>query len=103
MLVEKELIKKAKEKLGDENAVIISGLLQLEDYDEKNLKACCPYHNEDTASFIYNKRNQSFHCFGCGKTVDIIDVLMGRLAMPLMPSQVSCLISPSSRPRSSFR
>lgn len=76
MLVEKELIKKAKEKLGDENAVVISGLLQLEDYDEKNLKACCPYHNEDTASFIYNKRNQSFHCFGCGKTVDIIDVLM---------------------------
>lgn len=76
MLIEKELIKKAKEKLGDENAVIMADLLGLDHFDEKNLKACCPYHDEDTASFIYNKKNYSFHCFGCSKTVDIIDILM---------------------------
>lgn len=76
MLIEKELIKKAKEKLGDENAVIMADLLGLDHFDEKNLKACCPYHDEDTASFIYNKKNYSFHCFGCSKTVDMIDILM---------------------------
>lgn len=76
MLVDKNDIEKAKEKLGDDNAFIIAELLDLEDFDEKNLKACCPYHSEDTASFIYNKKNYTFHCFGCSKTVDIIDVLM---------------------------
>lgn len=76
MLIDKKDIEKAKEKLGDKNAFLIADLLELDNFDEKNLKACCPYHNEDTASFIYNKRNYTFHCFGCNKTVDIIDVLM---------------------------
>lgn len=53
-------------------------LLELENFDEKNLRACCPYHNEDTPSFIYNKKNKTWHCFGCDKTVDIIDILMGK-------------------------
>lgn len=76
MLIEKADIEKAKEKLGDNNAFIISDLLELDNFDEKNLKACCPYHNEDTASFIYDKKRHRFKCFGCGKNVDLIDVLM---------------------------
>lgn len=76
MLIEKTDIEKAKDKLGDNNAFLMAELLELDNFDEKNLKACCPYHNEDTASFIYNKKNKTFHCFGCNKTVDIIDVLM---------------------------
>ena len=76
MLVEKKDIEKAKEKLGDDNAFIMAELLELDNFDDKDLKACCPYHDEDTASFIYNKKNHTFHCFGCSKTVDIIDVLM---------------------------
>ena len=76
MLIEKSLIEKCKEKLGDENAFIIADLLDLENFDEKNLKACCPYHREDTASFIYNRKNYTMHCFGCSKTVDVIDILM---------------------------
>lgn len=76
MLIEKQDIEKAKEKLGQNNAFIIAELLELDSFDEKNLKSCCPYHNEDTASFIYDKKRYCFHCFGCNKTVDIIDVLM---------------------------
>lgn len=76
MLIEKEEIERAKAKLGDRNAFIIAELLELDKFDEKNFKACCPFHNEDTASFIYNKKNYTYHCFGCNKTVDIIDVLM---------------------------
>ena len=84
MLVKKEDIEKAKQNLGDGNAFIIAELLELDDFDEKNFKACCPYHNEDTASFIYNKKNYSMHCFGCNKTVDIIDVLMERKNMTFL-------------------
>ena len=77
MIVEKALIKKAKEKLGNRNAELISEALKLPDYDIKNMKACCPYHTEKTPSFIYNPKSYSFHCFGCGKNVDLFDALMG--------------------------
>lgn len=76
MLIEKELIEKAKTKLGDNNAMLIAEILELDDFDEQNLKACCPYHDEDTPSFIYNPKNYTYHCFGCGRTVDLLDVLM---------------------------
>ena len=49
MLIEKTDIEKAKDKLGDNNAFLMAELLELENFDDKNLKACCPYHNEDTA------------------------------------------------------
>ena len=76
MLIESEKILEAKEKLGDQNAFLMAEALGLDDFDERNLKACCPYHNEDTPSFIYDKKNMRFHCFGCQKTVDILDVFM---------------------------
>lgn len=76
MIIEKELIQSAKEKLGDGNAEFMAEILELEDYDEKNMKAKCPYHDEDTASFIYDKKHYRFHCFGCQKRVDVIDTLM---------------------------
>lgn len=77
MLIEKELIEKAKEKLGDQNAFIMADLLQLKDFDDKNFKSVCPFHDEDTPSFVYNKKLYNFHCFGaCGTSYDIIDILM---------------------------
>ena len=76
MIIDKKDIEKAKEKLGDENAFLMAELLELENFDEINLKACCPYHDEKTPSFIYNKKAYNWHCFGCNRTVDIIDVLM---------------------------
>jgi twinkle protein len=76
LLVDKDKIVEAKEKLGDSNAEIIANELGLQNYDAKNKKSCCPYHSEDTPSFIYNSKNYNFHCFGCQKNVDIIDVFM---------------------------
>lgn len=76
MLIESEKILEAKEKLGDENAFIMAEALGLDDFDERNLKTCCPYHEEDTPSFIYDKKRMRFHCFSCQKTVDILDVFM---------------------------
>lgn len=76
MLIEKKDIENAKKALGDKNGELIAELLELEDYDKKNMKACCPYHSEKTPSFIYNRKAYNWHCFSCGKTVDVIDVLM---------------------------
>lgn len=76
MLIDREKINKAKEKLGTDNALLMAEALKLEDFDERNLKACCCFHNENTPSLIYNPKNYTMHCFGCQKTVDIIDVFM---------------------------
>ena len=51
MLVEKEKIIKAKEKLGVQNAEIIREILQIENYDTRNMKGICPFHSENTPSF----------------------------------------------------
>ena len=51
-------------------------MLHLESFDEKNLKSLCCYHKEDTPSFIWNKKANSFHCFSCQKNADVIDAYM---------------------------
>lgn len=37
-----------------------------------NYKACCPFHNEKTPSFMVSESKQIFKCFGCGKSGDVI-------------------------------
>lgn len=75
--IDRDVILEAKEKLGDENALIIAQELDIHDFDEQNLRCCCPFHQEDHASFIYNKKTFSFHCFGaCARNYDILDVFI---------------------------
>ena len=54
----------------------MADLFQVDKWDSKNKKGCCPFHNENTPSFIYNPKGQYFKCFGCGVTKDIIDAYM---------------------------
>lgn len=76
MIVEQDKIREAKEILGTRNADLMVDWLGISDYDSRNMRSCCPFHSEKTPSFIYNQKAHNFHCFGCGMTVDVIDVLM---------------------------
>jgi len=75
-MVDKELIQAAKEKLGDRNFELIMDALDIQDYDERNMRCLCRWHSEKTPSLLYNRKNYRVHCFGCGKSADLVDALI---------------------------
>ncbi|WP_042228485.1 DNA primase [Paenibacillus popilliae] len=43
----------------------------------KYLKGLCPFHSEKTPSFTVTPEKQIFHCYGCGKSGNVIHFMMG--------------------------
>ena len=41
------------------------------------MKGRCPFHDEETPSFVWNPSTHSFKCFGCGTAYNIIDHYIG--------------------------
>jgi twinkle protein len=76
LLIPKELIIEAKNKLGEDAALTIAKDLEFKDFDEKDLKAICKWHNEDTPSLIWDSKHNFYKCFGCGKKYDILNHYM---------------------------
>lgn len=44
----------------------------------RNYKACCPFHNEKTPSFVVSEDKQLYHCFGCGVGGNAIGFVMAQ-------------------------
>ena len=44
-------------------------------------KGLCPFHDEKTPSFVIQKGDSHYHCFGCGAHGDAIAFLMGHLKL----------------------
>src|SRR5579872_2391757 len=42
----------------------------------REFKACCPFHNEKSASFWVSPEKQFYHCFGCGAHGTVLRFLM---------------------------
>lgn len=74
----KEKILEAKQKMGIKAALLIANHFKIDQFDEKKLKGCCPFHHENTPSFIWNPKTSSFYCFGCGRAFGIIDLYMAQ-------------------------
>jgi len=54
---------------------IISQFIELKK-SGANFKACCPFHGEETPSFVVSPQKQIYHCFGCGVGGDAIKFVM---------------------------
>lgn len=66
-------VKDLRSEFGDRAIEIIVNGLNIQNYNERTKKGLCPFHSEKTPSFSWDSESNQFHCFGCGKTVNIID------------------------------
>ena len=67
-----DLVHEAVKEIGDDAIPIIEQHL---DIHFENNKCCCPFHHEDTPSFIWNPKTRTAHCFGCNRNYSILNVL----------------------------
>ena len=51
-------------------------IIEQEGIELKRGKTLCPFHSERTPSFMVNSNKQTFHCFGCGESGDVISFIM---------------------------
>ena len=50
----------------------------------RELKGCCPFHNEKTPSFYVNEDKGFYHCFGCGAHGDALRFVMEQEGLTFM-------------------
>src|SRR5271154_7380651 len=57
-------------------ALVRSKGIELKRHGGKDLAGRCPFHEDDTASFIVTPVKNLWHCMGCGKGGSVIDFAM---------------------------
>lgn len=72
-MIKKESIENLKNHL--DVVDIISQFIEIKK-SGANFKACCPFHGENTPSFVISPAKQIYHCFGCGVGGDAIKFVM---------------------------
>lgn len=73
MVEEKDLVERiqeAKDIIGDDAIPIIAEHLGITVEDGR---ASCPFHQDDTPSFIWNPKTKYFKCFSCSRVYSILD------------------------------
>ncbi len=70
-----------------------------------NFKACCPFHGEETPSFVVSPAKQIYHCFGCGVGGDSIKFVMEyeKLSYPEALEKLASMVNISLEHDSSFK
>lgn len=64
---------------------VISSRVQLKKTG-KNLKACCPFHEEKTPSFTVAQDKQFYYCFGCGAGGNALSFVMEFDRLDFLPA-----------------
>ena len=72
-LFAKESLSLLKEKI--DLVEVVSSYISLKK-SGKNFKACCPFHKEKTPSFVLEKGDGYYHCYGCAAHGDAISFLV---------------------------
>ena len=67
----KEFARTIKEAVTPQDVAVLYGIT----FDRGGF-ACCPFHGEKTPSFHITRDKTAFHCFGCGVSPDVIDMVM---------------------------
>lgn len=55
---------------------LINSVVPLKKAGSNRWKACCPFHEEKTPSFVVDNQRQRYHCFGCGKGGNVFSFVM---------------------------
>ena len=62
------------------NSEIILKVLEDDGVDMKDMGSYymgrCPFHSDDTPSFVVYKNTYKYVCFGCGEMGDVVDYIM---------------------------
>ncbi len=82
-IYKKESLEVLRERI--DLAEVVSAHLSLQRSGASH-KALCPFHEEKSPSFMIQKGEKHYHCFGCGAHGDAIAFLMGHLKMSFIDS-----------------
>lgn len=67
-------------------SVYIQGLFEMDKarHSSNRISCLCPFHTEQTPSFIIYLNNNTYHCFGCNKSGDSIKFIMDKYNMKFL-------------------
>ena len=101
-MITKESIENLKSHL--DVVDIISQFIELKKTGA-NFKACCPFHGEETPSFVVSPAKQIYHCFGCGVGGDSIKFVMEyeKLSYPESLEKLASMVNISLEHDTSFK